>query len=257
MAPELHFLAPTVRSLNGELRVQLDWAPGAPDECRSRARELVLAFCKLGAAGGFPSIGFGPGDSTLHFIREMASSSDEQVFLATAANVHADALLVLRNVLVSTSARRWHIDRVTAALSGQADASLQELLPPDHDDYAESYPPESDLCDLDVVEEDPLDYSKSRRCLIEFADELSAAAASAAFEELHAWVTLMEAGGFSPPVRPPERAMVSLNDLQRFDSHTIELTFSVFDASEESWSTLINLLDRLSRKSEVKTVTIE
>ena len=61
-----------------------------------------------------------------------------------------------------------------------------------------------------------------------------------------------------PPVKPSFEAEVWQENLGPYDEYSVELAFSLFEASEAAWYTLLNCLERYSRTTErVVLVTIE
>lgn len=260
MASNLSFLVSWGGDPSAVFTIRLTWSLVATPDCLKRTWELVSAFCAVGAAGGFPADGASPLHSSFRILDEPIASGVSQVFRVHVQNGHENSFLVLRNVLAAMSAQYCPINQVvvTDDAVGREDTLTWEVVPPDPNDYSESYPPESPFCTLDVEEEEPLDYSKSRRCLVEFAHEISEDVLEELRRVVGAWSQVMEAGGFSPPVRPAERALVSLDTINRFDEQSIEIVFSVFDASEEGWNCLLNLLDVFSStRAHIETVILE
>jgi hypothetical protein len=120
----------------------------------------------------------------------------------------------------------------------------------------DAYPPLAQKLQYGVDWEDPADYMKERRCVVEFSQPVLNSGGGA-IAVISAWIELLAKGAFSLPVRVPNEAEVWQEDLNLYDDYSIELVVSLFEASEAAWSTLLNCLEAYSRGSErVALVTI-
>jgi hypothetical protein len=109
-----------------------------------------------------------------------------------------------------------------------------------------------------VEREDPADYQKERRCVVEFGRPAPRDVFESLLGRLGEWVELLGHGAYGPPVKTAFEAEVWQENLTAYDAYSVELAFSLFEASEFAWNTLLNCLQHYSLTVEpIVLVTIE
>lgn len=242
----------------GDATVVISWLVPPTEQAQMEMRQRVTNFCLLGRLGAFPLARLPPAASTLALLDEYALGMEETAYRLAFAGIDPRCFGVLRNLVWKVSGTQQTVRRLMVRDEAASINAMPELIEePDFPTAADFYPPESESIDLDVEEqEESYDLSKSRRCLIEFADPVSEEVLKELNERLRSLFDVLADGGFSPPVRPADDADVWLETTQRFDEISFEFVFSVFDASDETWNVAINMLEQFSSTVQ-KIVRIE
>jgi hypothetical protein len=232
--------------------------PLTPDQAADLQR-LVSVFVRVGSYGGFARINAPPPESSMNVAEANITVPSRPWFVLEARHVDVRALQLLRNALWRWSARNAAIRalRITDRTS-RTRAQSVELVQPTWTTEIPAYPPQSELLQIRVEHDDPGDYQKQRRCVVEFGRRVPHEIFSTAAEPIAAWAALLFEGAYAPPVRPPFEAAAWLENLGPYDEYSVELAFSLFEASEAAWYTLMNCLEHYSVLTErVVLATIE
>jgi len=220
---------------------------------------LVDLFVTAGNHAAFVRDQFPPEGVSLTLTARDHSSPLRPVFSLRARGLDVRSVQVLRNISWRFSAQAHPIVSVEIRdRTPNTSPRRFELPAAEWGTEEEAYPPLSNRLGFRVEREDPLDYRKSRRCLVEFGRPVPNDVIDAAIARAREWVSLAELGAFSPPAKPPEEAEVWEDVVAAYDEYSVELVMSLFEASELSWNVLLNLLAHFSRTIEpVTLVTIE
>lgn len=246
-------------SLNQALRVSLVLAAEATAQALTALEQHLETFVSVGEHGGFVCETAHPSDASLRLERLPVRDPLIPQFVLHARMFDLRALQILNNLMNSFSDKVHKIERVRiddlSVAQGPKEINIPSLsMTTAH----ELYPQRSSLGRIRLCEEDPYDYNKSRRCVIEFGYEASDSIVKKCECYIQDWLFLMEAGAFSPPLRPASSASVLLDTLSPYDSESLEIVFSVFDATEESWNVLINMLEYFAaQEAPIAALTIE
>jgi hypothetical protein len=229
--------------------------PPTPEQLGDLER-LVASFVAVGSYGGFVRESVSPSMSSMRLMRKNLSSATQPAFLLSAQQVDVRAFQLLRHGAWRWSARAQAV-RSVAVVDGTSGQAVQL---PDATWTTEeaAYPPQSRALQIRVEMEDPADYHKQRRCVVEFARPVPDEIFKSAISPIAAWVALANEGVYGPPVKPSFEAEVWQENLGPYDEYSVELALSLFEASEAAWNTLLNSLECCSRTTErIVVVTIE
>jgi len=244
---------------NQELIVQFELDhPSSPDEL-DQLRHLVSLFVDVGKHGGFARETVSPANSKLSLGKLDMSNPMTPVFSLTAEQVDVRAFQLLRNGAWRWSSKAQPL-RSIAVVDRTVGQPLQKVSLPDTTWTTEekAYPPRSRLSKLQIVREDPADYQKQRRCVVECGRIIPNAVFASIAVPITAWVALAAEGVYGPPVRPSFEAEVWPENVGPYDEYSFELALSLFESSETAWNTLLNCLERFSIAVErIAQVTIE
>lgn len=233
-----------------QLELQAPVAAEAVDELRKR----ILAFANLGSRGAFVDPLLDPTSGRLQLMAEHLDQAKTPGFELEAEHFDVRGLRVLVNIIESYSVKVHAVSKVEIRSHPPAPAA-QMMMPAITEDSAhELYPEISGSAIVNVDLDEPQDYHKSRRCLVEFPTRASRDKLEALMQRMGEWAAVVEYGGYSLPVRPPHEAEAWVDTLQIFDDYSVELVFSLFEAADEAWASLLNLLSRFS--SEVDRIAL-
>lgn len=246
-------------ALNQVLRVSLFLADEATPQTLTALKQRMETFASVGEHGGFVCETAHPVDARLQLERLPVFDPLIPQFVLHARMLDLRALQIIKNLMNSFSEKVHKIERICIDDISLAQGPMEINIPPLSMTTAhELYPRRSSLGRIRLCEEDPYDYNKSRRCIIEFCYEVSDSVAEKCKSYIQDWLSLMEEGAFSPPLRPASSASVLLDTLSPYDRESLEIVFAVFDATEESWNVLINMLEHFAaREAPIAALTIE
>lgn len=224
--------------------------PLTPEQSADLQR-LVNVFVAVGSYGGFARLNAAPSESSMNLAEVNLTTPSRPSFVLEARQVDVRALQLLRNALWRWAARNPAIRtlQITDRTSPSRAQSVK-LVQPTWTTEIAAYPPQSELVQIRVEHDDPGDYRKERRCVVEFGRRIPKQVVATAAEPMAAWAALLYNGAYAPPVRPPFEAEVWLENVGPYDERSMELVLSLFEASEASWYTLMNCLDRYSTLTE-------
>jgi hypothetical protein len=232
-------------------------APSTP-EGLAELEGLVRNFAAVGAHGGFARETTSPPDSTLVCTQADLSDPTQPAFTLAARQVDVRAFQLMRHLAWRWSAAAQAVFRVvvTDQTSGPVARAVQ-LPEATWGTEEAAYPPLSQRVSIRVEREDPSDYRKSRRCVVEFARPVPADVFDSVLARIGAWAALLGRGAYGPPVKAPFEAEVWPENLGPYDEYAVELAFSLYEASESAWDVLLNTLQDYSAKVEpIVLVTI-
>lgn len=242
-----------------ELLVTIELARPASVEQLAELERAVAMFAALGSHGAFPRATVSPTDSSMALARADGHSPTRLAFVIMAQQVDLRAFQLVRHVAWKWGARVQPV-RAVVVLDRTEGHHARAIDVPDITWGNEEavYPPLSQLLQVRVERDDPADYHKERRCVIEFGRRVPQYVFETVNEYIAAWVALVSDGAFGPPVRPAFEAEVWQASLGPYDEYSAELALSLFEASELAWNPLVNCLQRYSEAVEpVTLVTIE
>jgi hypothetical protein len=242
-----------------ELLVTIELARPASVEQLADLERAVAMFAALGSHGAFPRATASPTDSSMALTHADAHSPTRLAFVITAQQVDLRAFQLVRHVAWRWSARAQPV-RAVAVLDRTEGHHARPIDVPDTTWGNEEsvYPPLSQSLQVRVERDDPADYHKERRCVVEFGRRVPQYVFETVNEYIGGWVALVSRGAFAPPVRPAVEGEVWQTSLGPYDEYSAELALSLFEASELAWNPLVNCLQRYSQAVEpVVLVTIE
>ncbi len=226
----------------GPVRVYCEFAAAPSPEAIGHVNACLRKFILFGRCGGLrpavdsPFSGFALATPCAPTV---GAEAEARLAIDT---MQTGAWYLLRNMLEHPEDEALHPHRVTVAPLAQAfiDGSALPRLDDDNEDTL--YPNEvvGLPWPLLFIERS---YSKSRRALIEFSQEVPNAWFDAMCDGIRLWADVLEAGGFSAPVGEPWELDSFLGVIQIFDAWTIEVEVSCFEASEMAWFALANVID--------------
>jgi hypothetical protein len=208
---------------------------------------LVSSFAIVGRHGGFTRETASPFDSSLILTRPKPSSPMQPAFLLTGQQVDIRAFQLVRHLAWRWAARAQPVHEVTVSdqTPGQQARPIQ-LPEATWRTETAAYPPLSQRMQIRVEREDPADYQKERRCVVEFGRPEPRDVFESLLGRLGEWVALVGQGAYGPPVKPAFEAVVWQENLAAYDEYSIELALSLFEASEFAWNVLLNVLQHYS-----------
>lgn len=220
---------------------------------------LVGSFITAGGHGAFAREMASPSDSSLGLTRANLSSPMQPAFLLSGYEVDVRAFQLVRHLVWRWSARMQTVRDVTVSdLTPGQQARVVHLPDATWGTEAAAYPPLSQRFQIRLEREDPGDYQKERRCVVEFSRPVLRDVLESLVARVGEWVALMGQGAYGPPVKSAYEAEVWRETLAAYDEYSAELVFSLFEASEFSWNTLLNCLQHYSLTVEpIVLVTIE
>ena len=220
---------------------------------------LVGSFVTAGGHGAFAREMAPPSDSSLVLTRAKLLSPMQPAFLLTGCELDVRAFQLVRHLAWRWSARMQPVHSVTVSdLTPGQQARMVQLPDATWGTEAAAYPPLSQRLQIRVEREDPGDYQKERRCVVEFSRSVPDDVFESLLSRIGEWVALMGQGAYGPPVRSAYEAEVWQENLSAYDKYSTELAFSLFEASEFAWNTLLNSLQHYSLTVEhIALVTIE
>lgn len=220
------------------------------DDEKAELDELLDQFVAVGFHGGFARAVSSPAQSSLELTARDYSDRSRPEFRLSARDLDYRCFQILRNLATSFSAQNRKIVSLDIHdHSRSTSGDVTSLVAPTWETEDEAYPPRSGQITFTIVEDDVWDYTKSRRCLIEFVDEIDSDIREEVFEVIRRWIAIVERGAFAPPVKGSDEAEVWEDVLIQYDDYSVELVLSLFEASEHSWDVLANLIQGFSDRS--------
>jgi hypothetical protein len=206
-------------------------------------KDIVL----VGSRGGFVPEDVRPAQGDLALVKESPPSGRNLEFEWTARQLDVRAFYVMRNALEGFGAKVHAVQ--TAVVEDRTPGRMGRPFPMQFitaKNASRCYPGLSEKAALEIETEEPEAYAKSRRCLVDFGGPVPRETLEKLADWMRSWSRLAVMRAFTPPVRPVEKASVILEALAPYDEGSVELVFSLFDAVEEAWNVLFNMLDRFS-----------
>jgi hypothetical protein len=230
-----------------ELLVEFELAFVPKREQFAQLENLVSHFVTAGRYGAFPRENVSPAESSLHLTSANLSLPLHPTFVLTGEELDPRAFRLLHHMVWKWSSRGSPLaaTRVSDRTAGRHASVIQIPDATWTTEYA-TYPPASSRLRTRVERDDPGDYQKERRCVVEGGRPLPAARMNDVIERLRTWYLLVNAGAYGPPVKPSPEAEVLLENLAGYDEYSVELALYLFEASEAAWDTLLNSLEHYS-----------
>lgn len=246
-------------AVSQNLRVSLIFGEGVSRPRLLEAQGVVRAFMEVGNRGGFVRSEWHPSMCRLRVTDEWMPNKQSIAYRLQAEKFDWRALHVLQNLALSLDKNVVHIKELQIEdLSTDIIAARIELAVITWENSDILYPLLSTQVGIAIEREEPADYRKNRRCVVEFSTEQSNEVIMNLISYIRDWATIVEYSGFSPPVSRASDASVFLDTLAFYDQCSVELVFGVFDVSEESWRVLLNLLEAFSKNvAPISLITIE
>lgn len=238
------------------LVIEVTLCPGAEQADISELEQWIGRFVDVGSHGGYA-------DTLLSHLRPdlaiVGRTSDARRLELTleAGPLDERAFAILGNIVSRFDARVHGVERCIVR-SLAPDAAMRVLPALTWETAHIDYPGPPTAVALRVELEEPRDYHKGRRCLVEFGHPAPREHLERLREWMDRWAMLVEIGGFSRPVRGPGEAEAWVDTLQIYDDYSVELVFSLFECAEESWGVLLKLLNRFTVEiAPIELVSIE
>ena len=147
--------------------------------------------------------------------------------------------------------------RIAVTDCGQSKTQSRTLSIPNDENEDDMYPQYFGRTATSPIWEDS-EFSKLRRCLVEFQKAPDAETVRTLSGWIAPWYAILEAGGFALPIGPPHETECISGPVSQFDEFTVEIVVERFFASERAWDVLANMLDKYSRThSWLSRITIE
>lgn len=212
---------------------------------------IVTAWVAVGQRGGFVRRSATPDDAALALDRWKFDDPQRPAFLVRARQLDRTAWAPLRHAAWRWSARGALVQEIKVIDRTPGGPWATEQVP--EMTYAaqpNEYPQLCDNLSFPVTHGNLGEYTKTRRCVIDFGRPVQATSIEAAIAAASDWFRLARYGGWARPDFDVEMAMVDLENLAPYDEYSVELALSMFEASECAWYSLCNVLGRMSLEYE-------
>lgn len=217
----------------------------APDPAlEERLNGILSLWCRVGALGGFPARGSTPSESDLT-VTSVAVEGTLWISKINAENVDPAATVLLANMLrkLGPSIAAARIDPVEQARSVVVATRI-----PRFEDSAEFFPSGTNTLSF-VLEDDAdqVDTFRHRRALLIGYEAFTLQQYEALSEISEAWTGILGAGAYAAPLKSCVSAWVLPEAFEFYTDRILELTLSIFEASEQSWLCLACMIERFNR----------
>jgi len=218
--------------------VMLDLKISDAKNAIEKIESVMLLFVLVGAHGGLSIPSARPIQSRLTLLPNDANlvSKLEGYF------VDSRAFQLLRNMCSRLSLQNIAIKNITVLECGLKKDLLSPVPVPSETNESDVYPEISSLIEFEVLWEQS-EFSKSKRCLVEFTNPVDSTILSGLNEWIRPWYQLLEEGAFAMPLGSPDETESIRGTVNIFDEYTIEISIVRFQVSECAWNVLINMLE--------------
>jgi hypothetical protein len=217
-------------------------------------QRAVQAFVDVGQRGGFARQSSDPGQTSVAITTPLGDRDHALYCKLEVKDITARAFQLLRHMAAASRREGVEVLRVTVA-DYKGERSLKPVPAASDENEDLVYPMAMLRPGFKVVHEE-IPASQMRRCLVETVSSPDSLLGDVA-DWLKPWFELLELGAFIPPVAEPDFGQSVGGSAQIFDEATIEVVVDRFDASENAWNVLLNMLARLHRaKVPLRQVTI-
>ena len=183
------------------------------------------------------------------------SDQNHTVFCSLAAEaITARAFQLLRHMAAAFRRQGVRVLRRTVA-NERGEPSLRQVPAVKDENEDLVYPVATPNPGFELIHEE-IPASRTRRCLVEPRSSPDQSMDTVT-EWIRPWFELLELGAFTPPVAEPDFGQSIAGSVQIFDEATVEIVVDRFEASENAWNVLMNMLAALHRrKVPLHSVTI-
>jgi hypothetical protein len=200
----------------------------------------IEVFCTAAALGAFCEESAAPGSCICRVLSSDRPSGRVQFELECRGIDHR-AFQVLRNMLAKLNeegvrARELSIRSTSIRLP---EVPVAPLIDEDNED--EAYPPLHRGASVEVADED-VGGSWFRRCVVMLRAPVGQAQVDALGSLASPWFDVLEAGGYAMPLDFPWDVECVGDTVAQFEEDSMEVTVLRFQASEEAWCVLGNLI---------------
>lgn len=234
-------LIPPRRVLDGRFLLRIDRSADAENVDTTLLRPLLDAVAGVGRNGGF----------TTDAAQETRFGQNHVV--TDAAGLRADLTLAgidgrfVECIRASLTAAGLIEAFATLRLAPQEGGeALHAMPPPETVDGRAIYPPVRAVLAFGV-QKDTTITSRMRRVVVTGTAPQSARDRAALHDWVAPWGAALELGAFTLPHLFPQEAECVFGGVQSFERDSLEIVVDRFDADEEAFSVLLNMLDLFAR----------
>ncbi|MEA3548057.1 MAG: hypothetical protein U9R66_10380, partial [Thermodesulfobacteriota bacterium] len=203
---------------------------------------IVSVFVEAGGHGGFPDPYVSPNHARLTLKSTKLALPGDFICIMEAYYVDRRAFQLLRNM--AGRLKLQNIDVMCIVVTELAQREILAVDVPEPNDLNEGdvYPEISFQVGI-KLEGEETGFSKARRCLVEMRNSVNALHVLGITDWIKSWYLLLEAGAFAMPVGLPEDTHSICGSVTIFDENTVEISMDRFQASENAWNVLVNMID--------------
>jgi hypothetical protein len=223
--------------------LDIELAPSITAVQRSEIEQLLHSLEATAEAGAFDTARIFTGPARRVLVESKASEPSLHVRVQ---DVDRRVLLVVHNCLYVAGSIDESVSSVVMRLPrglAETERSPERFVA---SMFATGYPAARPDCKIRAEFREPGDYARNRRALIELGAPASSEQVDICLARIQAWSEVLF-GGFAPDVDALASGdgVVTDADVSLFGVDGVELTTDHFGASEDVWSSLQNLVDRM------------
>lgn len=250
------------KCLDGRLHLSFerssDWPPDEAKEFEAAVHDFVAA----GELAAFPCSGAKPGQQALEVRSPFQTSGPTLDVFLFAKELEPRAFQFLRHMVSRIEhAEDEKLLRITVAASATESSGVPPRLNypiVDYDNEEDMLPEPLANPGFAIEWDDELEYSKSRRLLVEFPSDIEGPAVDRLEDYAKRWGRLLERSAFTLPLGMPDVLDNVMGSVSQFDSATIEIEVPVYQSGEYGWDVLLNMLATFHlRERPIALVTVE
>lgn len=189
------------------------------------------------AAGAFRNLGADRAPNRLRLTKPAEGQISSVMQTLNCRDLDLRVLCCLGQMALRLRAQGLHLDRIEATDPCAADRPAVLMTWPSEEDEEMAYPQASDAL-RSLLRFEDVDYSKSRRLLIETDRSLSAEDILSYEAWIEPWKDMLERSAFALPVASPDKIESLFGAVSQFDDTSVEVHIDVFAASEQAWIAL-------------------
>jgi hypothetical protein len=232
-------------------------AEGDPAAAAGLLDAVLRRHVAPGDLGGYVAPGVPADRSHFRLVSAAEVSKGTVVFVVEAEYVDPRAFQILRNMIARLTEARTAVTRIVVRQLSPGVPRGGELAPASDENEDEVYPPLSNQLRF-PIEWVNTQFSKSRRCEVEYSKPLGAPEVLEITRRVETWGRVLQAGGFATPAGLPGEVESVYGGVSQFDEYTVEIEVARFKASETAWNVVANLLDAHGRAaSGVVKIVVE
>ena len=218
-------------------------------------KRALSAFAEAGQNGGFVKQGVLPGKSNVNVVYSPEPRDNTVSCRLKVAEITARAFQLLRHMAAALVRENIRVSTITVTGPGR-DRSVRKVPAVRDDNEDLVYPTATPYTGFELIHEE-IPASRMRSCLVETTLPPSAVVMEELKNWIRPWFELLQLGAFTPPVAESAFGQSLANTVQVFDEATAEIVVDRFEASENAWNVLINMLAAFHRvKVPLSSVTI-
>jgi hypothetical protein len=222
-------------------RLVVELAAPLDEVTAEQIESAIDTFCRASDLGGFCERSVRPGECACRRVSSERLQAAMRFELAC-KGIDYRAFQVLRNMLAKLQEQGVRT-RELAVFGTQRSLPEDPIAPLiDEDNEELAYPPLHDAASLSFADENDASASWLRRCVVSVRVPVEQSHVDALRSLANPWFDVLEAGGFAMPLDFPWDVESVGDTVTQFEECSMEVTVLRFQASEEAWSVLANLI---------------